>query len=368
MKIAILTRTSATNFGTVLQAYALQRYIYEQGFYVKTVDDVLPRKVYNNIQTVKCKWTLKERIANIIDRWKSRKIYARAIKLGKTSRKFKKKYISYFYPKSLQDINQNFDGFIAGSDQIWAYSAEPKLFSYFLLESIEQDKKKISYAVSIGESEYPIQYKDKVVDLLSNFDYLSVREKGSKEIIAKYTNKAVEIVCDPVLLIDKIDWKRLAGKRKITKKYVFCYFLGNQDWYWEKLEVYARKNDCEVYVYQKEETAHPYRSIHVCSPKDFLNYIEFAEFILTDSFHGLCFSLLFEKQFCVLQRFLNDGRNTQNNRLVDLLSLIGLKDKFLSKESLLNDRIVDYESVNEKLEGFKETSKDYLKKVLGQGA
>lgn len=362
MKIAILTRTSATNFGTVLQAYALQRYVREQGFYVKTVDDVLPRRVYN--KTVKHKWSIKGYLANIVDRWKSRNLYKRAIKLDKVSRKFKKKYISYFYPKSLKDINEEFDMVIAGSDQIWAYSAEPKLFSYFLLESIKPDKKKVSYAVSMGESEYPIQYKDKVINLLEQFDYLSVREKGSQEIIAKYTNKSIDIVCDPVLLMDNTDWKQLAGKRKIKKKYIFCYFLGNQDWYWEKLEEYSRKNDSEIYVYQKEETEHSYHSIHICSPNDFLNYIEFAEFVFTDSFHGLCFSLLFKKQFYVLQRFLNDGNNIQNNRLVNLLGLIELKDKFLSQESLLNDQIVDYEVVDKKLNVFKEVSKEYLKKVL----
>ena len=362
MKIAILTRTSATNFGTVLQAYALQRYVREQGFYVKTVDDVLPRRVYN--KTIKPKWSIKGYLANIIDRWKSRKLYKRAIKLDKASQKFKRKHISYFYPKSLKDINELFDTIIVGSDQIWAYSSEPKLFSYFLLESIAQDKKKISYAVSMGESGYPIQYKDKVVDLLGQFDYISVREKSSQEIIAKYTNKSIAIVCDPVLLIDDTAWEQLAGKRKIKKKYIFCYFLGNQNWYWEKLEEYLRENDCEVYVYQKEETEHPYHSIHICSPNDFLNYIEFAEFVFTDSFHGLCFSLLFKRQFYVLQRFLNAGNNIQNNRLENLLGLIKLKDKFLSRESLLNNQIVDYQIVDEKLNEFKEVSKEYLKKVL----
>lgn len=367
MKIAILTRTSATNFGTVLQAYALQKYLKIQGHAVKTVDDTLARRVYSKVIKVESKKTFKERVVLFIDGIIEKIKYSRALKLERASRAFKAKHIDYFYANDIADVNNSFDVFIAGSDQIWAYAAEPELFPFFLLETISNEKIKASYAVSIGESQFPLEHKEKVSYLLNRFDYLSVREKSSREVVGEYTENPISVSCDPVFLINNEDWQLLSGKRKIKNKYIFCYFLGDQEWYWEKVSLIAETLGCEVYIYQQRETKHKYHAIHVCSPTEFLNYVEFAEFVLTDSFHGLCFSLIFERQFCVLQRFKESNNNIQNSRLIDLLNMINLPNKFWSENFSCINESINYQEVKEKIDVLKNESKQYLKKIVQRG-
>lgn len=366
-KIAILTRTTAFNFGTILQAHALQKYITALDAAVLVVDDAMPRKAYSGHSQVANKRSLKEKIGALLDRRKLKKQYARAFKQEKLGLKFKKKHIRYFYPETISDINDSFDVFIAGSDQIWAYGAEPKLFPFFLLETINKDKLKASYAVSVGENAYPMEYQGMVKTLLNDFDFLSVREDSSKAIISKYTQQEIFVTCDPVLLVNKEEWARLAKKRKVKKKYVFCYLLGNNDWYFQKVEEVAQHFGCDVFIYQKEQTEHAYNTVQACAPDEFLNYIEFAEYVLTDSFHGFVFSLIFEKQFCLLRRFLDDGKNTQNNRLLDLLERIGLNERFLNEEKQISWALIDYADIHKKLDVFIEESKIFLRNILERG-
>lgn len=367
MKVAILTRTTTVNFGTVLQAYALQRYLKDQNIHVMTVDDTIPRKIYSGTQKPRKKLSLREKISNYIDTFRLKRKYAPTIKREKRFTTFKRKYIEYYYPRTLEELNNDFDMFIAGSDQIWAYAAEPILFPYYMLECISDDKVKASYGVSVGEKRWPEKYESKVTKLLEKFDYLSAREEGSQKVIEQYTEKDIEIVCDPVLLIDKSDWRKIAGRRKIKNRYVFCYFLGNNAWYYNKVEAYARKFGFEIFIYSKEEQEHSYNKIRACSPTDFLNYIEFAEFVITDSFHAFLFSMIFEKQFVLFQRFENGQANIQNHRLVDLLHLVGCRDRFLSKENDIEGGVIAYEAINKELTLLINKSKQYLNKILEEG-
>lgn len=364
MKVAILTRTSAVNYGTILQSYALQSYVNGLNATALVVDDVMPRQMYSGMNVEKKRLSFKEKVGDFLDRRKLKKQYANAIKNEKLVRKFKKQYIEYFYPKTLQELNDNFDAFIAGSDQIWAYSAEPYMFPFFLLETISHNKIKASYAVSVGEKGYPDGYRARVEELLNDFDYISVREKSSKSIIGQYTANEVFVACDPVLLIDSKEWVNLAGNRKVNKKYVFCYLLGKNDWYRNQIEEIANYFSCEVIIIQKEVAWDTYEQVNSSSPKDFLNYIEFAEYIVTDSFHGFLFSLIFKKQFCLLQRFLDDGNNTQNRRLLDLIEKLEMNNGLLSEKDEWEFSVLNYDKIDQKVAPFIQSSRDYLKMVL----
>lgn len=363
MRVAILTRTSAVNYGTILQSYALQKFINALDVTALVVDDRFPREIYSGKVNTTRKLSLKEKIGDFLDRRRLKKRYADELKNESLVLKFKKRYIPY-YTKDLRGLGADFDIYLAGSDQIWAYAAEPKLFPFFLLESIPEGKIKASYAVSVGESEYPLEHQDKVRNLLNRFQYISVRENSSRNIIKKYTDKEVCLSCDPVLLINREEWAQIAGKRKKKKKYVFCYFLGNHTWYAEKVAAIKERFQCEVLVYQKEGEWTAYAHVKACSPNDFLNYIKFAEYVVTDSFHGFLFSLIFEKQFCLLERFLSDGKNTQNNRLLDLLRLIGCRDELISQNVQWTETVLNYRDINIKLYPFIEDSRKYLMTIL----
>lgn len=367
-RIAILTRTSAINYGTILQSYALQKYIMQFGKEVLVVDDCQPRKIYQKkiCNDAQCtRYSIKEKLANYLDRLRLKVKYARMFLLEKKIGAFKKKYIKYFYINDINDLNREFDVFISGSDQIWAHAAEPELFPFYLQEMIQNDKKKISYAVSIGERTYPSQYISVVKELLNKFEHISVREETSKQVVCQYTHKAVNVVCDPVFLLDNSEWKTMAGRRKINRKYIFCYFLSDNPWYADKIKTLSKLLDCDAYVFRKSNMMDKgCKNIKCCTPEQFLNYIEFAEFVLTDSYHAFLFSMIFNKNFNVLKRFESDENNIQNARISDLMKRFEIRDRFLTQSDSLNISEMDYANINIHMQVFRETSEDFLKKTL----
>lgn len=364
-KIAILTRTSTKNFGTVLQAYALEKHLINAGYDAFIIDDAFPRKLYS-FSNQKCdlpsKKNLKELIYNKYDNICERLKVRVHNKTLKAINKFKKKYMRFFFTDNPRDLNSFFDAFISGSDQIWATSAEPELFPFFMQDFVYTTKTKLSYAVSIGEKSFPKDKSELVTQLLSSFDAIAVRELSSKQTLKQYTDKSVEITCDPVFFIASKDWSSLAGNRIIKEKYVFAYFLSDNDWYFEKISDFLEQNECPVYIYGNVKKLTDNENciyIDACSPCDFLNYIEYADFVFTDSFHATMFSIIFKRGFNTFERF-NTEDNTQNGRLNYVLKKLSLDGYYIKKDTPFNHSIPDYNASNDKLNAFIDKSKNFL--------
>jgi hypothetical protein len=269
---------------------------------------------------------------------------------------------------NLQQLAQEFDCFVSGSDQIWAKAAEPELFTFFMQDFVPADKKKISYAVSIGQSGYPSELSHKISDLVSGFDLVSVREESSQKTLSAYVkNKPISIVCDPVLHIDSQQWSRLGGRRKIKRSYIFCYLLSYHDWYVQKIKEIKQKSGCTVYIYCSQRILNSDGVVlKTCSPEEFLNYIQYADFVLTDSYHAMLFSLIFEKNFCVLKRFAENvsDLNTQNGRIVYVLDRIMIQNKMIGIDEVINTDQIDYQWVNPMIRSFANDSISFLKNAL----
>jgi hypothetical protein len=270
--------------------------------------------------------------------------------------------------KDLQQLNEMFDTFVSGSDQIWAKSAEPNLFPFFMQDCISSNKKKISYAVSIGQSGYPSDLSQKITNWMSDFDSLSVREESSQKTLDEYVkDKPISIVCDPVLHIGSEHWSKIAGRRIIREPYIFCYLLSYHDWYIEKIKEIKQKYNYKIYLYSNQRIhCVDGKVLKKCSPKEFLNYIQYSEYILTDSYHAMLFSLIFEKNFCVLKRFVdnNSDLNTQNERIIYILNRFMIHNKMIDRNEKINTELIDYKQVNNRLEQFKKDSAGYLKDAL----
>lgn len=366
-RVAILTRTSTENFGTILQAYALQKYMSSLGFETFVIDDSVPRNEYiSAFKTDKSMQSIKERIYYSFDHFLEEIRLLYSLKFKHNTAKFKKSRIRYFTPKNTQELNSQFDIFISGSDQIWATSAEPLLFSFFMQDFVSNGKTQISYAVSIGESVFPESKKALVTQLIGKFDYLSVRELSSKQTLQQYTDNNIAITCDPVFLLNKEFWNKIANQKKVKDEYIFCYFLSENPWYYKKVQELTDNLNLPVYyIGKKADKFLPkgFKCVRKPSPNEFLNYIKNSKFILTDSFHATLFSMIFNKSFNVFERF-KIKNNTQNDRLLYILDRFKIKDFYIKEHQPLNLEIIDYTIVNNEINCFAAESKLYLYNAL----
>ena len=205
------------------------------------------------------------------------------------------------------------------------------------------------------------------------FTAVSVRERNAADILKQHLSKKVETVLDPTLLLDRQDWESIIGERIINKKYVFVYFLGKTEPYKKAVTEFSAERNYEV-VYipymsseKEKDYIHEWHDFREAGPIEFLNLIRNAEYVVTDSFHGTVFSILFEKNFAALKRFKKNEKNSMNSRLDTLLKMTGLQERLLDWGDLdfsVIDREVDYREVEDKIKKEREHSFTFLKNCL----
>ena len=368
-KAAIVTWIKYNNFGTFLQAYALQQVLLKLGIIPFILDDatiIEEGRLQKRSDLCRrfmafCKKTIRSLIKRNqgIDylRKESDIKYAR----------FKKNFLridANIHP--LLSLNDRYDVFISGSDQIWYPSL--LIFSPYYYLSFA-DKKKIAYAPSIGTSEYPMEFVSKVKPLLERFDSLSVREKIGAGIISSIVNREVEAVLDPTLLLNGEEWSSLLLPEPVcTEKYALCYLLTYNEDYVQYVTEYAQRHSLTLVTFALiNQSGNFADKIISAGPQEFLTAIYGAEYVFTDSFHCTIFSLHFKKRFCTFKRFADDDVNNQNSRITNLLGMVGLNKHFIDKEHLSRIEslpLVDYETVKAKLRPEIEKSIQYLTNAL----
>lgn len=267
----------------------------------------------------------------------------------------------------VKEANKNYDVFLCGSDQLWLPS---NLGSHFYTLEFVEDKPKIAYATSFGVSHIPWYQKNRTARYLNRFQSLSTREIAGAKIIKDLTGKEVEVVCDPTLLFNDLQWQEIIrDKEVIDEPYIFAYFLGNNE------------EHRKIANHFKEETgltlvSSPFLDNYVDIDKDFgnlqlydldagdfVNLIRHAEYILTDSFHGSVFSIIHHKKFMTFNRF-REGSNSRNSRIDSLCQLLGLEGRRYDGQitDIYDD--IDYKDVDQRLEKLRNESIAYLEKSL----
>lgn len=232
--------------------------------------------------------------------------------------------------QNIHNLNQDFDGFICGSDQIWNPSFGWK-DSHFLLFA-DNTKKKIAYAASIAHSQLSEEEVAYVLKMTKGFDALSLREAESITAIKKYDESFMaEVMPDPTLLLTANEWDTITGNRKINEPYIFAYFLGNNIYQRENAIKYAKTVHKKiVFIYsllpenRNWEMQRKDYFIPKVSVNDFLSLIKYADVVLTDSFHGSVFSCVFDTPFVTFSRSKNDSRESMNSRITTLMNILGL--------------------------------------------
>lgn len=311
MKAAIVTLISE-NFGNRLQNYAVQHVFEEKGFEVETLNNPFDERYNPFIQSIK----------DIIKNHFFYKKYEAQILRKKSFNDFEKKYIHYAKwwlnsKKHIIKLNDKYEYFICGSDQIWnptSYRITAKNFLFFA-----ERKKRIPLAPSFGVCDVPDERKNEFKDYLNGFDQLSIREKSGANIIKMLTGKEAEVLIDPTMMLSCNEWKKLSQRPRWfnEEKYILNYTLGEQ-YEKDKIEDLGTKYGLKVINLMDQSD----KDIYSINPSNFLYLIQNCELVITDSFHGTVFSVLFDKPVIVMER--KDYFVAMNTRLDNLLDLLKL--------------------------------------------
>ena len=330
MTVAILTITDGANYGNRLQNYALQETIKNLGFEVETIK----RKTFRD----------KTGIARVIELVKMvvKRCFGKNYNYYYEQRRkkfsaFNDKYIKFSTEVignniALEGLNDKFDYFVCGSDQVWNARipiVKEDLSNY--LASFASGEKRIAYAASFGTSDIPEEDSVLFKKQLELFKAIGLRETDGLNIVQRLTGRMdAEVVLDPTMLLSAEEWSRIAKRPSFVKEnapYIVTYFLGgrNQN-ITEYVTCLANKSRCDVYNLENEFRADDIDDINVykADPQEFVWLIKNAEYVLTDSFHATVFSILFHKKFRVFERKECEQGNNMSSRITTLLGYFGL--------------------------------------------
>ena len=303
MRIGIITFTYGDNFGQRLQNFALQEYLKKYADYVLTIPQY---KAPESIQIVlrKAKHAIQKPVDEYLECRRHRKFAG-----------FDHRNICY-YPGEIaegkipKNINDEFDYFICGSDQIWSPYSPFVDGSMFL--TFADKRKRISYAASLAVNEIPEAKKNLFVSYWRGFNEISIREDNLRGYIEKASGVKTYTHIDPTLLHDSNFWNCLSRvpKRPPYRKYIFSYFLGDAKQQKEYMEKFNSAGLDVINIMSDKR-------YYAISPDEFIWLIKNAEFVCTDSYHGTIFSIIFHKPFVIAMR---DGAKVDMNSRFETLS------------------------------------------------
>lgn len=387
MKIAILTQPLIQNYGGILQCYALQTILQNMGHEVVVLNRTynfsykqIILQIGSLIKSVILKFILRKKNKRLINPLLEN--YRELLEYNSPDPKrvnsFKKQYIrlskGLWTSKDLGNYcKQNrFDVIIVGSDQVWREMYSPCITDYFLGFLSNKDKtKKIAYAASFGTSENPISYEG--IKLckkhINKFDAISTREISGVKLVKELFNKDASLVLDPTLLLSAEDYIQLIKEddsvSEMPHDTLTTYII---DWSHKKkkcidgiaeeLKLLSR-ND----IYPDDSSSYSFR---MKSIPQWLASFRNARYVITDSFHGCVFSIIFRKDFAVI---INNERGS--DRFTSLLRILELEDRIISvddKESIMPvlTTPIAYANVERKIEDMGKVSLSFLNRYINE--
>lgn len=356
MKIGILTFQWANNrnFGASMQSFACKSLINK----VTGKDN---GKIINYNPT---NFNLVKRIFHFFT----------GLSFNEYNNKFLKISKEIYDSENLKKLNNEFDTFVVGSDQVWRTVWLKEKSLHYFFDFVNDDKKKIAYAASFGVDYWEGDEKltEEIKPLIKRFDHISVREESGIDI-CKNTFGLDNAVCvlDPTLMISREDYQSILDdwqdKSHLKKKYIAHMLLDDTKELKKESQNIADYLKADInYIKGKSFKILGKDIIFYNKVSQWLTYLKDAELVITDSFHCTVFSLIFHKKFVVVA---NPVRGIA--RLETLLSKVGLEDRFFTDiknvmKSGILDKEIDYNEVDKKLEVHRKYSMDFLKKALGK--
>lgn len=362
-----------------MQAYALQKVILAMGHEVSTVN--IRRRPASFFGKVK--YIIVSIIKKVIFRRKTRLFKLWVTKKQQAAIDF---YTNQFVnehlaltrqirnKKDLVNLNNEYDCFIVGSDQVWRKQYLRKELMSYYFDFLSPNKTRFSYAASFGKSEMDYSKSEirQCRDLLRLFNKVSVRETDGIKLCEKYFNCEAVQVLDPTLLLNDDQYDELIQSDAINEnlpksKYILAYILNPSSKSNELIAKYAESIGAKPYYIMPSIYGETSNDIQKCiypSISTWLSAFKNAEYIITDSFHGSVFSMIYHKQF-----FVFDNPSRGSSRLKSLLNTFEIDNRFISYnngiEQCLNTNTIDYLKVDEKLDKLRNDSHQFLNTALG---
>ena len=354
-KVGILTYHDALNYGAVLQAFALRRALKKTG---KAEVEVLD---YKNPEVMSS-----SDLKGILFHSGKKGILLFLTRFGviKRFQKFRQNKLHLskplYYREEFEDYVEQLDYVIVGSDQVWNEHWNDMDGTYFLDVAMD-DAKKCSYAASFGFEELEKSRMESYRERLSRFAHLSVREKSAKKIVNQSLGLACEQHVDPVLLLRQEEWIRESCEKKKHKPYLFLYLVPYQREVVEYAKKLAKEKGLQVCLGSRSFRNPELKHVGTASPERFLGWMRNADLVVTNSFHGAAFAMIFEKD----ARIILDNPRGYNVRSRDLLASCKLTKEGFNGRMVSTER-ADWTTVRKILEEERAKAYGYFEEILGE--
>ena len=381
MKIGIITLYyKNNNYGGVAQAYALYKYFSNLGYECELITYKKKPSTLNLVNKNKnlkmlinrCKGKIK-RISHVpIEKYLSKRYKAKLETRGQKLENFRNSipHSKVYSLETISEISDKYDIFITGSDQVWNPGVVDQAFVFSFLKN--QNKKILSYASSVAVTDVTDKYKDFMKKELEKYGFISVREKSSKDIIQSLTNKNVEWVMDPTLILERKDWEKLTTERIIKEKYIFSYMIGDNKKQKKQIEKFAKQENLLLvtlpyikngnrFEFRIEDYKFGDKQMLDITFEDFLSLIKYSEYVITDSFHAICFSYIFKKEFYAFEK---GTLVSTNSRIYTLLELFEATNRIVKDKIEKDNTLLDYDKIDINMSRKIEDSKRFLKTAL----
>lgn len=362
MKIGILTFHRVYNYGAVLQAFSTQKILDDLGIENEIVDLSIPKqRDYTSLYSTKN--GVKRFLKTLLLTPYHQKRKVREYKFNEFISQMRLSAERYSSERDLNKINDIYDGFLVGSDQVWNVTKIAEASDGYFLCFADDKKLKVSYASSIGNASYEDLMNKK--NYLSRFDNISCREQGGAKVLSKLIGRDIPVVLDPTLLVSKNDLLQMIRNYKV-RPYILYYSLDGHDKRKNNLKILekiASKFGLDIKFITPEWPKHDFgEDLIDVGPKDFLTILKNASLVCTNSFHGTVLSIKLNVPFFVLE-----GKEVRDERKRSILMQLGLEGRILSSLEEI-DKIdsydMKYDQINNQLVKLQSYSYDYLKNAL----
>lgn len=357
MKVATITFQNTTNYGASLQCYALHRVLQILGADTEVIQYDSPylnkpykmaalrekgivRYILGNI------WTLMRRPRN-----RNFADFNKNIKFTRT-----------VTPNTISNLEAEYDLFLTGSDQVWNATLSGHDPNYFL-GFVKDKMKKGSYAASFGFQKVPKAELDWYKIQLANYHYYNVRETSGLYLVKELTGYDAKLTIDPTLLLKQDEWEKVMKTPSIHDPYILVYQITPSRKLAKIVDTLRKQSGYKVIAIPFiMDWPHKFKSMFTIGPSEFLGLFYNASYVVTDSFHGTAFSLIFNRDFWALS-------SRKESRITNLLEILGLENRILYFDEAINKDLTthaSYEKANDKFEEYRQNSLSIIMEMLNE--
>lgn len=378
-KVGVVTIFNNNNYGASLQAYALQKQLLDW-----RLDAEIIHIDFSGPRESRCRRLLREpvKIPEKLARAVGRRIQGFIFRKELERIRLRNQAVLDFERQNIRacevvregelaKISDKYDYVIAGSDQIW----NPQYWhAAYFLDFVGEKIPKISYAASTGVSSYTERQREIVHNFLERFSAVSVREEEGKKLLEGLTDQEIQVVLDPVFLLEPEEWDLICSPQILEGEYLFCYFLGTNPDHRKWAEQMAARFRLQLVTlsdggFKWRDMRFGNKRLYDIDSGGFLSLIKNARVVLTDSFHCMAFSIIYRKRMFVVLRSEDHDSKSMNSRIYTALSRLGLERQLVDGNEELWDAETPLEEIyaqtQELLERERGSSLGFLRSALG---